>query len=709
MPDQSNLRLAAIVDVFRSAVAWYDPRLARSSLADSLVSEDSSDDAFIRELARVHGVRVRHVRLRQEGWQRSAVAPILAFTKSDRRPIALIPSADSRYEIPDPDDIDPDAFQLYPRLPSGVLSFRGLIEAGFARREKEVSALLLPIAQSMLANGTLPLVVYMAVRHSGMQWALAGILVVLSALAEAACSIGALRLQGKLKVILVPGIWERLVRTGLSFFRATRPSQVATAAGGMEDLCEIVTTDATGLAAGAAGACATTLAVAMLAPKVAMAVGSVVLLAIAVRVVLRAAEIVAAEPLQEAEQRNSFFLRSLVWDLPYLRLINADTALCANYIATLRETGERSLRVRQWEAWRAAVAAATPACALLTLACSGPMGRAVFAAALVGAAQLTAAGTLIEEKCGAAIRLRQIVRRLRPLLTAPTEPEAPAKRTFQLRGAIRVDGLTFRWPEARVTALEDLSLQIAPGEFVALAGPSGSGKSTLIRLLLGFDQPSRGSIEFDGQPATASDANPDSNMDTETLRSQIEVVLQDQSLSDGTIRSNLIGQSSHGMDDAWAAARLACVDEEIAAMPMGMQTFASDSVVSTGQRQRLLLARAIVRRPAILILDESLSGLDEQLQHRILTNLRQIPGMTCIIASHRPSMKALMDRTYRLERGRIAAVEYGSPDPHPDTSRETSVTSAASPSRFQIAGLYRPEAVDRFESAEPLDRVVLLW
>jgi ABC-type uncharacterized transport system fused permease/ATPase subunit len=117
----------------------------------------------------------------------------------------------------------------------------------------------------------------------------------------------------------------------------------------------------------------------------------------------------------------------------------------------------------------------------------------------------------------------------------------------------------------------------------------------------------------------------------------------------------------------------------------------------------LSVARAIVRRPAILILDESLSGLDEQLQHRILTNLRRIPGMTCIIASHRPSMRALMDRTYRLESGRIAAVEYGSPP------AAQPATESASPSRREVPGLYRSEAMDRFESPEPLDRVVMLW
>jgi ABC-type bacteriocin/lantibiotic exporter with double-glycine peptidase domain len=689
------MREREIAVAFRSAVAWLDPLFATS---EEHVPENLSDDDLIRELARLHGVRLRRVRLKKGSGRPCAVTPILAFTRSGRLPLVLFPSQGTPFDIGDPEDLQADAFQLYPRLPAGVLSFRGLLQAGFARRGKEVAGLLFPILLSALIAGGLPLTVYGALRRPTIWLPAAGICVLLAVVAEGASSIGALRLQGKLKTILAPGIWDRLLRVTLPFFRDTRPSEVAAAAGGMEDLCAIVTSDAVVFAAGIAGVCAIALVLAVIAPRAGLAVVGTIVVAAGVRVALRAGEIVLEESLQEEERRHAFFLRSLVWDLPHLRLLTADPALCANYTRDLQDVVGRGLRARRLDSWRAAVAAATPACVLLALVWCAPISQAAWVALLVGAAQLTAAAAVLEEKGGAAMRLRQTIRRLRPILTASTEPDVPAKRSFRFHGGIRLNHVTFRWPATEIAALEDVSLEIVPGDFIALAGPSGSGKSTLLRLLLGFDQPSRGDVEYDGQVGTS--------LDTETLRSQIEAVLQDQQLADGTIRTNLIGQSSRSLDDAWQAARLACVDEEIAAMPMGLQTFASESVLAAGQRQRLLLARAIVRRPALLILDESLSGLDERLQQRIIANLRGIPGLTCIVASHRPSMTALMDRTYRLERGRIVAVEQG----HPLTfEAQNSGGPEALPTHRALSGLYRPEAVDRFESAEPLDRLVQLW
>jgi ABC-type bacteriocin/lantibiotic exporter with double-glycine peptidase domain len=154
--------------------------------------------------------------------------------------------------------------------------------------------------------------------------------------------------------------------------------------------------------------------------------------------------------------------------------------------------------------------------------------------------------------------------------------------------------------------------------------------------------------------------------------------------------------SPYGVERAWEAVRIACLDRDIRAMPMKMQTFASDSVLSSAQQQRLLIARALVRRPSLLILDEALSGMDEALQRQLLTNLRSIPHLTCIVASHRPTLTALVDRTYRLERGRLAEVLPGGRPP-----MMVSPPTAVEPE----AALFRAEAVQRFWAAEPLDRM----
>ena len=115
----------------------------------------------------------------------------------------------------------------------------------------------------------------------------------------------------------------------------------------------------------------------------------------------------------------------------------------------------------------------------------------------------------------------------------------------------------------------------------------------------------------------------------------------------------------------------------------------------------MFIARAVIRRPAVLILDETLSALDEETQARVIANLRTLPGMTCIVASHRPGLAAAMDRTFRLERGRIVAVEQGNPAPAPSTPQ-------AFPPPPAEPALFRREAVERFHLAEPLDRIIRL-
>jgi ATP-binding cassette subfamily C protein len=200
--------------------------------------------------------------------------------------------------------------------------------------------------------------------------------------------------------------------------------------------------------------------------------------------------------------------------------------------------------------------------------------------------------------------------------------------------------------------LDDVSLSIKPGEFVALVGGSGSGKSTLLRLLLGFEKPEGGTIYFNGQDLAGIDLG--------EVRRQIGVVLQHGKLITGDILSNIIGSSAHlTANDALEAARMAGFDQDLAQMPMGLHTVVAEggTTLSGGQRQRLLIARAIVRRPRILFLDEATSALDNRTQAVVAESIDKLEATRVVIA-HRLSTIINADRIVVMERGRI--VQAGS-------------------------------------------------
>jgi NHLM bacteriocin system ABC transporter ATP-binding protein len=249
------------------------------------------------------------------------------------------------------------------------------------------------------------------------------------------------------------------------------------------------------------------------------------------------------------------------------------------------------------------------------------------------------------------LKILPIWERTQPILQGVPEVNAEKSDPGRLTGHIAIEHSLFRYRADGNLILNDVSIKAEPGEFIALVGPSGSGKSTLLRLLLGFDRPESGTVYYDGQDL--------SGLDVTAVRRQIGVVLQNSRLMSASIFENIASGALITMDEAWEAARMAGFDADVAAMPMGMHTVVSEggSNISGGQRQRLMIARALALRPRILLFDEATSALDNKTQAIVSESLDRLK-VTRIVVAHRLSTIRNADRIYVLEAGQM--IEQGS-------------------------------------------------
>lgn len=244
-------------------------------------------------------------------------------------------------------------------------------------------------------------------------------------------------------------------------------------------------------------------------------------------------------------------------------------------------------------------------------------------------------------------KVKPILKMVQPILE--TEPELDEDRhvVTRLRGSIELNNVSFHYNDKMPNVLDDLSLKIRPGQYVAIVGKTGCGKSTLMRILLGFEKPQKGVVYYDGKDI--------SYMDLKSLRQKIGVVMQNGKLFQGDIYSNItICAPQLTLDEAWEAAEMVGIAEDIRRMPMGMNTLISEGQggISGGQRQRIMIARAIAPKPQILMFDEATSALDNITQKMVSESLNNLK-CTRIVIAHRLSTIRHCDRIIVLNEGKI--------------------------------------------------------
>lgn len=246
-----------------------------------------------------------------------------------------------------------------------------------------------------------------------------------------------------------------------------------------------------------------------------------------------------------------------------------------------------------------------------------------------------------------AAQIRPVLDMAKPILEAVPEMSGNRQLVERLSGAVELNSVSFRYNDGMPNIIDDLTLKIRPGQYVAIVGKTGCGKSTLVRLLLGFEKPQKGAIYYDGRDMQS--------LDPKSLRRNIGTVIQNGRLMQASLFDNIcISKPDLTLDEAWEAAELAGIADDIREMPMGMQTMISEGSggISGGQKQRIMIARAIAPKPKILILDEATSALDNITQKKISDSLDSLK-CTRIVIAHRLSTIRHCDRIIVLDGGKI--------------------------------------------------------
>ncbi|GJG89786.1 NHLP family bacteriocin export ABC transporter permease/ATPase subunit [Gemmatimonadetes bacterium T265] len=635
-------------------------------------------------VARASRFRTRTVALRDDWWRHDN-GPLLAYVADGHRAVALVPAPGRQvgYVLHDPrtgtaravtpavaDSLEPIADAFYRPFPDRAMGVRDVVRFGAYGCAPDLRLIvLMSVAAALL--GLLPPVVTGALFNDVIPSAQRGQLVQLTAvlvvcavatsLFETTRAVALLRVEGRMSNAVQSAIWDRLLRLPTSFFRPYTAGELAARAMGVDAMRQIISgTTVTAIVGGVFSLCNFGL---LYYYSASLARWATLLIAVSLAVSM------TGSWLQLVSQRRVYLLQSkasgsvlqLLSNVGKLRVANAEVQAFASWAERFAEQRRLQFRSRTVGNVVSAFNAAFPVVAniviyyaalgLLTADAGAATLRTgdflAFMAAFVSClTNLIATSTALLSS----FNVIPLYEQARPILTALPEVDEQKTDPGLLAGAIEVQHAHFRYQEDGPAVLRDVSLTIAPGEFVAFVGASGSGKSTMLRVLLGFERLAAGAVYYDGQDLQG--------LDVQAVRRQMGVVLQNGRLISGDLFTNIVGSNQATLDDAWEAARMAGLDEDIRAMPMGMHTVTSEGggTLSGGQRQRLLIARAIVHRPRILLFDEATSALDNRTQAIVSASLERLQA-TRVVVAHRLSTILNADRICVFDHGQV--VETG--------------------------------------------------
>ncbi|MFF5013315.1 NHLP bacteriocin export ABC transporter permease/ATPase subunit [Streptomyces sp. NPDC001165] len=631
----------------------------------------------VERVALASRVRTRAVRL-DGRWWRENVGPLVGHRALSGAPVALLwrrggyvavhpgTGRETPIEKANAEEFEPRAVMFYRPLPERGLSPLGLLRFSLRGTRGDLLNLMLAGLVTVVIGALVPIATgkvlgeYVPRAQTGLivQVCLA---VMISGVVSAAFTLlenlTILRLEGRIESALQPAVWDRLLRLPTRFFTQRSTGELASAAMGISAIRRLLAGVGPVVAQSVTvGAMNLGLLLWYSVPMALTAIGMLVVIA-AVFLGLGLWQVRWQRRLVTLGNKLNNQAFQTLRGLPKLRVAAAENyayAAWAGEFARSRELQQKVGRIKNLSTVLGAVY--LPVCTLLMfMLLAGPARGSMSAAAfLTFNTSVTMVLTSVTQLTGSFVSVvaaLPLFEEIKPVLDATPEVRTASTRPGPLSGAVEARRLSFRYADDGPLVLDDVSFAVRPGEFVAVVGPSGCGKSTLLRLLIGFDKPVSGSVLYDGQDLAA--------LDQSAVRRQCGVVLQHAQPFTGSILDVICGTEPYTPEEAMAAAEMAGLAEDIKRMPMGLHTIvAGNGAISGGQRQRLMIAQALIRRPRILFFDEATSALDNDTQRIVIESTRGL-NATRIVIAHRLSTVLDADRVVVMEDGKV--IQQGPP------------------------------------------------
>ena len=688
--EESMFRMASVVLGSSGAQVLEDGRLISKAAIDEILKyyrfkpaevPDSVRD-FSEQLEyclRPHGIMYRSVQL-EGSWYREAVGPILAFRQSDGMAVALLPKRFAGYWYCDSAtgtrgeldrktaaDLQPDAICFYRPLPQRSLGIPDLLH--YLRSCLSASDLAVAAGLTLLATLTgmlMPKVTRLLtgfVLDSGSVTLLMGTAVFIlcitlsRVLIDAVRALALNRLQLKTSLSVEAAVMSRTMNLPPRFFRQFSSGELSSRMSSVSQLCTLLIGGVVSAVLSSVTSLLYFTQIVRFAPALALPSLAVIAVTVGITLVALAMQARYNKRALEASAKNKGISYALINGVQKIKLAGAEKRAFARWANSYADASElvynRPLFLR---VSGVIVTAAWLAGSILTyfLAVKTRVSPSAYIAfdaafgAVLGAFSILSGGAL------SAANIRPILEMAEPILKTAPEAAENKEMVTRLSGSIELSNVYFRYRDTMPWVVAGMNLKIRAGEYVAVVGPTGCGKTTLMRLLLGFETPDKGAIYYDGRDMT--------KLDLRSLRRRIGAVTQDGSLFQGDIYSNIVISAPELTPQAaWEAAEMAGIADDIRAMPMGMHTVISEGQggISGGQKQRLMIARAVAPKPKILMFDEATSALDNKTQKQVSDALDGMKS-TRIVIAHRLSTIKNCDRILVMDKGTI--IEDGSYD-----------------------------------------------